>query len=341
LRIYCLDLDRRAFFRYTRRVITFREIQKAEKIVYQTLHPTPQIRWPLLCERTGADVWVKHENHQCTGSFKVRGGVVYLDHILKQPGCPKKFVTATRGNHGQSLAFAARAHQAELVVVVPLNNSVEKNAAMRALGAKVLEHGNDFDEARQKAQHLAEADQMHLISPFHPFLIKGVGTGALEFLSAHRDLDTVYVPVGLGSGICSMILVRDGLGLKTKIVGVVTRGAPAYALSFSRKYVVTTSTAITLADGVACRMPDSVALEMMLNGVDRFLTISDEEVVEGIKAYFTDIHNLAEGAGALALAGLLREKSFMMGKKVGLMLTGGNIDLALFQKVIGGKVREP
>jgi len=298
--------------------------------------PTPQIAWPLLAARAGAEVWVKHENHTPTGAFKVRGGLVHMDRLRRErPGVPG-VVSATRGNHGQSLAWAGARHGVPVTIVVPRGNSVEKNAAMRAQGARLVEHGADFDAARTEAARVAAAEGLEFAPSFTPDLVRGVATYALELFRAAPPLDALYVPIGLGSGICGCIGVRDLLGLRTEIIGVQSEGAPAYALSFAAGRVVETPKAETLADGMATRVPDPAALDIIRRGASRIVTVSDAEVAAAIRTYWQDTHNLAEGAGAAPLAALLQEKPRMEGKRVGLVLCGGNIDLELFRRWVLG-----
>ena len=312
------------------------DLQRAAELVRARVPPTPQYAWPLLARRTGAEVWVKHENHTPTGAFKVRGGLTYLDRLRRERPHVRGLVTATRGNHGQSIPFAARSMGIEVTVVVPHGNSVEKNAAMRALGAELVEHGADFDAAREHAGRLAAERGLEMVSSFHPDLVVGVATYALELFRAVAELDAVYVPIGMGSGICGLIRTRDLLGLRTPIIGVVSAHAPAMALSVAAGRVVTTETARTLADGMACRVPDPAALVIIRAGAERIVEVTDDEVAEAMRAYWTDTHNLAEGAGAAALAALLQERERIGGKRVGVVLCGGNVDLPVALGVLGG-----
>jgi threonine dehydratase len=293
--------------------------------------PTPQYAWPLLAQRIGAQVWVKHENHAPTGSFKVRGGLTYVDRCRRERPAVTGFISATRGNHGQSLAFAGQRYGIPVTIVAPAGNSIEKNAAMLAFGAKLIEHGNDFQAAREEAQRLAAAGGMEMVPSYHPDLVLGVATYPYELFTAAGELDALYVPVGMGSGICACVQVRDLLGLKTQIVGVQSTEAPAYALSFAAGRLVTTNSSNTRADGMATRIPDVGALDTIRKGVARFVQVSDEAVAEAIRCYWTDTHNLAEGAGAAPLAALLQERAQMRGRRVGVVLSGGNIDLQLFR----------
>jgi threonine dehydratase len=312
-------------------MFTLTELEAAAALVHGTFGPTPAIAWPLLAARTGTQAWVKHENHTPTGAFKVRGGLVYMERLAREGPGLRGVVSATRGNHGQSLAYAGARHGVPVTILVPHGNSREKNAAMRALGATLVEHGADFDAAREEAMRLAAEQGLDFAPSFAPDLVKGVATYALEFFRAAPPLDALYVPIGLGSGICGCILARDLLGLRTEVIGVQSVGAPSYALSFAAGHVVTTERAETRADGMATRVPDPAALAIIRAGAARIVTVTDNEVAAAIRAYWTDTHNLAEGAGAAPLAALLQESEAMRGKRVGLVLCGGNIDLDLFR----------
>jgi threonine dehydratase len=308
------------------------QLERAQAVVGAAMAPTPAHAWPLLSERLGAAVVVKHENHTPTGAFKVRGGLVYVDRLRRERPAVAGLISATRGNHGQSLAFAARRHGVPVTILVPRGNSVEKNHAMRAFGARLIEHGEDFQAAREEAFRRAAASGLEFVPAFHPDLVLGVATYALELLRKAPDLDVLYVPIGQGSGICGCILARDLLGLTTEIVGVQSIEAPCYALSFAAGAVVTTATSNTLADGVATRIPDADALAIIRKGASRIVQVSDDEVAAAIRALWTDTHNLAEGAGAAALAAALQEKQKIRGKCIGLVLSGGNIDLDVFRR---------
>jgi threonine dehydratase len=314
-----------------------RDLRDAEAVVRSAMAPTLQQEWPLLSMRSGARVFVKHENHTPTGAFKVRGGLVYVDRLLAG-GRPRGLVSATRGNHGQSLAFAARRAGLPVSIVVPHGNSVEKNAAMRALGAELIESGEDFDAARETAIGLAAERDLHMVPAFHADLVRGVATYALELLGSLRDLDCVldcvYVPIGQGSGICGLITVRDLLGLETEIVGVVSSEADAYARSLEQGHLVTTRTARTVADGMACRVPDAASLKIIERGAARIVRVTDAEVEGAVRAYHEDTHNLAEGAGAAPLAALLLERERQQGRRVGLVLTGANIDRRVAARIL-------
>ena len=314
------------------------ELFRAADVVSPIIPKTPAHRWPQLARLTGSDVVVKHENHTVTGAFKVRGGLTYVRHLIENSQRPEKIITATRGNHGQSVPFAAAHQGIESLVLVPKGNSSEKNAAMRALGADVETFGEDFEAARREAHRRSQELGYHFVPPFAPSICVGVATYALELFRDHPDLDTVFVPVGMGSGICALITVRDLLQLKTKIVGVVADQAPAYALSFEAGKVVATESADTFVDGVACRVPMEQPLEIILKGADRIVRVSEAAVAEAMRIYFSTTHNVAEPAGAAPLAGLLKEKESCAGKKVGLILCGGNVDSDVFASVLNGEV---
>ncbi len=317
-------------------MFTLAELEAAHALVLDALQPTPALRWPLLCERLGAEAIVKHENHNPTGAFKVRGGLTFLDAQMRRAPRTRALVSATRGNHGQSLGFACARAGVAPIIYVPHGNSVEKNAAMRALGARLVEHGADFQAAREEAERFAAREGYELVPSFHRDLVRGVATYSLELMRAHPDLDAMYVPIGQGSGICGAVAARDALGLRTEIVGVQAEGAPAYALSFSAGRAVTTASADTNADGMATRAPDAEALDLIMRRVARIVVVSDDEIAAAMRAYWTDTHNLAEGAGAAALAAAMQERKRLSRRKVGLVLSGGNIDFDLFQRWIAG-----
>ena len=311
-----------------------KQLEHAKTVVGAAMPPTPARAWPLLSERLGATAIVKHENHTPTGAFKVRGGLVYVDRLNRERPGTVGLISATTGNHGQSLAYAANRYRVPVTIYVPHGNSVEKNRAMRAFGANLVEHGNDFQSAREEASRRAKLDGLEFVTSYHPDLVMGVATYALELLRQFRDIDVLYVPIGQGSGICGCIMVRDLLGLRTEIVGVQSTEAPSYALSFAAGTVVTTETSNTLADGMATRVPDADALAIIRKGACRIVQVTDAEVAAAIRAYWTDTHNLAEGAGAAALAAALQDKPKLRGKRVGLILSGGNIDFDLFKRWI-------
>jgi len=311
-------------------------LEAAAQLVHRVIPPTPQICWPLVCQRAEAEVWVKHENHTVVGAFKVRGGLVYMEALKQREPRIAGVIAATRGNHGQSVAFAAKRAGLRSVIVVPHGNSREKNAAMRALGAELIECGSDFQEAYEHAARLAQAERLHFVPSFDAALVAGVASYALELFSAVANLDAVYVPIGMGSGICGVIAVREALGLRTEVVGVVASGAPAYALSYAAGRPVATASALTIADGIACRVPDPEALEIIGKGASRVATVTDDQIRAAMRHLFSDTHNAAEGAGAAALAALLKERDRMRGRRVALILSGGNVDREVFAETLNG-----
>ncbi|MGD8216656.1 threonine dehydratase [Pseudomonas thivervalensis] len=315
--------------------LTRDDIEHAACHLYQVMPATAQYAWPLLAQRLDCTVWVKHENHTPTGAFKVRGGLTFVHWLKREHPEAKGIVTATRGNHGQSLALAATALGLKALIVVPEGNSVEKNNAMRGFGGEVVEYGRDFDEAREEAARLADVQGLYLVPPFHPELVKGVATYGLELFKAVPDLDTVYVPIGCGSGICGVIAARDALGLKTHVVGVVSTEAVAAKSSFETGRLCETASANTFADGLAVRKPIPEAFAIYGAAAARIVAVSDAEIAEAMRVYYTDTHNLAEGAGAAALAALMQEREAMQGKKVGVILSGGNIDRPVYARLIG------
>ena len=312
------------------------ELERAAELIYEHMPATPQYRWPLLDEVAGTEVWVKHENHTPVGAFKIRGGIVYMDALAREQPGVKGVVGATRGNHGQSMGFAAKIAGLEAVVVIPRGNSPEKNAAMRALGVELIEDGEDFQAACVHADRLAVERGLHRLPSLDRKLVCGVGTYCLEFLRGTPELDTVYVAVGMGSGICGMMAARDALGLKTKIVGVVSTGAPAYKLSFEAGRKIEHAVTTVLADGMACRSPNQDCLDAMLTGVERVIAVDEDEVGGAMRALFTATHNVAEGAGAASFAALTQDKDAMRGRRVGVVLCGGNVDADVFARVLAG-----
>lgn len=318
---------------------TLAQIEQAAQLVHMTMPPTPQYCWPLLCQRLGTEVWVKHENHTPAGAFKIRGGLVYFDRLAAE-GAREGVIAATRGNHGQSVAIGARRAGLQATIVVPHGNSVEKNAAMRAFGATLVEHGDDFQAALEHAQSLARRDGLRMVPSFHPLLVAGVASYALELLRAVQALDTIYVPIGLGSGICATVAVRDALGLRTEVVGVVSAHARAYAESFERRVAVDAAVTTQLADGMACRTPNPDALELILRGVDRVVEVSDAQVAEAMRAIFECTHNVAEGAGAAPFAAATSERARIAGRRVAVVLSGGNVDRDVFARVLAHRTNE-
>ncbi|MCK7610635.1 threonine dehydratase [Roseibium sediminicola] len=317
-------------------LFTLDDLDSALPIVRRLVPETPAYAWPLLKERFGIDIAVKHENHTPIGAFKARSSIVYIQKHIEDHGAPAGVVTATRGNHGQSMALAARTLGLPATIVVPEGNAQGKNRAMQAFGAELVIDGRDFDISRRTAERLADERGLLMVPSFHKNIVLGVGTYALEFFRAFPDLDVVYVPVGMGSGACGLITVRDLLGLKTEIVPVVTENAPAYGLSFEAGKIVTTESACTFADGMACREPVQAALDILAAGAERILTVSDADIAEAIRTLFADTHNLAEGAGAAALAALAKDAGQLNGKKAGIILSGGNLDETMMQTVLAG-----
>jgi threonine dehydratase len=309
-------------------------LEAAAARVHAVIPPTPQYHWPLLSAQDGAETWVKHENHTPLGAFKVRGGVIHLENLKRANPGLAGVVAATRGNHGQSIAFAASRVGVKAVIVVPHGNSVEKNAAMAALGGELIEHGHDFQAAFEHAQVLARERGLIKIESYCDDLVAGVASYALELFRGGPALDTVYVPIGLGSGISGVIAARDALGLATEVVGVVAENAPAYALSFEQRKPVSTNSADTIADGVACRVPNESALARILAGAARIVRVSEGEIRAAMRLFFSATHNVAEGAAAAPLAAALKERSRLAGKRVALVMSGGNIDRAVFARVL-------
>jgi len=316
---------------------TLDEIEQAAALIHAVMPPTPQYCWPLLSRRSGAETWVKHENHTPVGAFKIRGGILYMAELRRREPGLAGVIAATRGNHGQSIAFSAARAGLSSVIVVPHGNGREKNAAMQAQGAELIEHGHDFQAAFEYAEALAAERRLHFVRSFEPTLVRGVASYGLELFRAVADLDAVYVPIGMGSGICATIAVRDALGLETEVIGVVASGAPAYALSVAAGHVVSTNSADTIADGMACRVPLADAVEIIRRGAARIVTVDDTEIRAAMRHYFTDTHNVAEGAGAAPLAGLLQEHEKMRGRRVALILSGGNVDGETFAAVLAGQ----
>ncbi len=290
----------------------------------------------MLSAAAGCEVWVKHENATPIGAFKVRGGLVHLDRLRRGTPGLRGVISATRGNHGQSVGYAGQAMGIPVTIVVPEGNSAEKNRLMEGFGASLVVHGADFEAARDEAFRLAARDGLTFVPSFHPDLVLGVASWALELFRAAPPLSSLYVPVGLGSGICGAIGVRDLLGLKTEIIGVQSQGADPYARSLAAGRAVVLDRADTLADGIAVRIPDPAALEIIRGGAARIVTVTDAEIAAAIRTCWKATHNLAEGAGAAALAALMKEKGAEAGRRVGVVLSGGNIDLELFRRWVLG-----
>jgi threonine dehydratase len=322
-------------------MLSLSDLEAAAELVRPLVPATPQHAWPLLAKRTGAEVWVKHENHTAIGAFKIRGGITYMDWLRRAHPKVSGVITATRGNHGQSIALAARRAGLSATILVPHGNGVEKNRAMETFGAELVVHGRDFDEAKAYAAHLGKEQGLHYVPSFDRELVRGVATYALELFRAVPDLATVYVPIGMGSGICGLITVRDLLGLDTEIVGVVAAAAPAVALSFEAGHPVPTNSAQTFADGMACREPDPRSLDIIRKGAARIVRVGEDEIAEAIRIFWAATHNVAEGAAAAPLAALLKEGRRMTGKRVGLVVSGGNIDTDMLRTVLEGRTPAP
>lgn len=313
---------------------TLPQIEAAAQVVYREFQATPQYRWALLSQRLGTDCWVKHENHTPVGAFKIRGGLTYFDQLKQHGALPAAVISATRGNHGQSIGWAARAHGIPCSIVVPLGNSVEKNAAMRALGVTLIEYGSDFQESREHAYAVAAQTGAHMVPSFHPDLLSGVSTYWWEFFQAVPQLDVVYVPIGQGSGACSAIAAKLALGRRTKIVGVVSAHATTYADSLAAGRVVEAPVSTQLADGMACRVADQAALGILAPHLDHIVKVSDAEVAQAMRDIFIDTHNVAEGAGAASFAAATQERSQLTGRCVGTTISGGNVDTGMLVKVL-------
>ncbi len=315
-------------------MLTLQDIQAAARVVYQQFQATPQYRWALSSQRLGTDCWIKYENHTPVGAFKIRGGLTYFDALKSRGALPKEVVSATRGNHGQSIGWAARAHKLACTVVVPLGNSVEKNAAMRALGVTLMEHGDDFQAARDFAINLAKERGAHMVPSFHPDLVRGVATYWWEFFKAVPNMDVAYVPIGMGSGAAGAIAAKLALGSTVKIVGVVSSHATAYADSIAARRVIEVPVTTVLADGMACRLPDQAALDILVPHIDHVVKVTDLEVAQAMRDLYADTHNVAEGAGAASFAAAMQERASLRGKVVGTTLCGGNVDTSVFANVL-------
>jgi threonine dehydratase len=314
------------------------QIRNAQSLVYRFMPPTPQYTWPLLNQRLGTEAWIKHENHTPVGAFKLRGALVYIDWLKETQSGLEGVTAATRGNHGQGVAMAARLAGLKAVIVVPRGNSREKNRAMVAQGAELIEHGDDFQESLEFARALAAERGYAMVDSFHERLLMGTATYALEFFKAAPPLDVVYVPIGLGSSICGIAAARNALGLPTEIVGVVAAASPSYALSFREGRVVEAPSRTAIADGLACRTPNTQAMEVIWEQAARIVEVTEAEIADAMRAYYQDTHNLAEGAGAAALAGTLKEKNILQGKRIGIILTGGNVDREIYEDVLAGRL---
>jgi len=313
---------------------SLRAIEAAAEVVYRDFAATPQYHWATLSQRLGTTCWVKHENHTPVGAFKIRGGLTYFDALRQRGTLPREVISATRGNHGQSMGWAARAHGVTCTIVVPRGNSVEKNAAMRALGVTLIEHGTDFQESREHAMQLAVERGAHMVPSFHADLVRGVATYWWEFLRAAPQLDVVYVPIGQGSGACAAIAAKLALNHQADIVGVVSVHATTYADSIAAGRVIESPVTTQLADGMACRVADEAALTILAPHLTRVVKVSDLEVAQAMRMLFADTHNVAEGAGAASFAAAWQERDQLKGQVVGTTLCGGNVDSAVLAKVL-------
>ena len=323
-------------------MLTLQDIEAAAQVVYREFQATPQYRWALSSQRLGTDCWIKHENHTPVGAFKIRGGLTYFDALRSSGTLPAAVVSATRGNHGQSIGWAARAHGVPCTIVVPKGNSMEKNAAMRALGVTLLEHGNEFQEAREFAIQLAKDRGAHMVPSFHRDLVRGVATSWWEFLKAVPQMDVAYVPIGLGSGAAAAISAKLALCHKVKVVGVVSAHATSYAQSIAAGRVIASPVTTELADGMACRIADQAALDILIPHIDHIVQVTDAEVAEAMRQLYSDTHNVAEGAGAASFAAAMQERAALKGLVVGTTLCGGNVDSATFARVLlNGQRPEP
>ena len=314
---------------------TLCKIEAAKALIRPHIRETPTYRWPLLEAGLGCELWLKHENHTPVGAFKIRGGLVYMDELKRLQPEVRGVIAATTGNHGQSIAFAAKLNGLRAVIVVPHGNNPEKNAAMRSLGAELVEHGREFQEALEYSRELAAQEGLHAVPSFHPWLVRGVATYALELFHSVADLDVVFVPIGLGSGFCGIAAVREALGLKTKIIGVVSEHAPAYALSFQQGKWVEQTSMTRAAEGVACSKPNRDALEHVIQHAHDIVTVSDDEAVAAMREIIQATHNIAEGAGALAYAALKKQRDAWEGKRVACVLTGGNASMEMLTRALG------
>ena len=313
---------------------TLQEIEAAKALIRPLIRETPTYRWPLLEAELGCELWVKHENHTPVGAFKIRGGLVYMDELKRHEPAVKGVIAATTGNHGQSIAFAAKQNGLRAVIVVPHGNNPEKNAAMRSLGAELVEHGREFQEALEHSRELAAKEGLHAVPSFHPWLVRGVATYALEMFRSVGEVDVVFVPIGLGSGFCGIAAAREALGLKTKIIGVVSEHAPAYALSYQRREFTEQMSTTAVAEGVACKTPNREALAHVLAHAHDVVTVNDDEAIQAMREIIQATHNIAEGAGALAFAALKKHREAWRGRKAACVLTGGNASMAMLGRVL-------
>ena len=318
--------------------ISLENIRAAREVIARALAPSPLLAHPWLSHELGLRAWLKHENHLPTGAFKVRGGVNFMHHFAAER-THDGVITATRGNHGLSIALAARLHKVPATIVVPFANNPEKNELMKAFGARLIESGRDFDEARIEAERLSTSENLRYIhSANEPHLVNGVGTYALEIIEAMQQrgekVDAIFVPIGMGSGLCGVITAFRALSPETKIYGVQAEGAPSHYLSWQAGHVVETAQANTFADGVATRCPSPLLLDIMLKGVDEIVLVSDEEIKDAIRLLWRTTHNLAEGAGAAATAATIKLREQLRGQTVVNIMSGGNLDTETLRQIL-------
>jgi threonine dehydratase len=314
--------------------ISLARVEAAQKVVYEHMRPTPLIHYPLLSQEMGLQAYIKHENHTPIGAFKIRGGLTLMAHLARQ-GVPG-VITATRGNHGQSVTMAARLHGIPATIVVPVGNNPEKNDLMRAQGAELIEHGHDFDEALALVEQLQHERGLYYVHPANePLLVCGVGTYWLEVYQELSDPDVALVPIGGGSGVCAAITVLKALRPSVRIIGVQAEKAPAVYQSWKSGHLCTTDSADTFADGLATRIAFEMPFGIMQQGLDDLVLVSEEEMRQAIVRLLRTTHNLAEGAGAAPVAAAWKLRQALQGQKVVMVLTGGNIDLATLRWVLG------
>lgn len=311
---------------------TLSQIESAKALIRPLIRETPTYRWPLLEAGLGCELWLKHENHTPVGAFKIRGGLVYMDELTRQQPNVAGVIAATTGNHGQSIAFAAKSHGLRAVIVIPHGNNPEKNHAMRSLGAELIEHGHEFQDALEFSRELAAQEGLHAVPSFHPWLVRGVATYGVELFRSVADLDAVFVPIGLGSGFCGVVAAREALGLKTKIIGVVSEHAPAYALSFQQRRLIERPSTTQIAEGVACKTPNPEALAQVMTYAHEIVTVNDDETLLAMREILQATHNIAEGAGALAFAALKKQRAQWQNQRVACILTGGNASMEVLQR---------
>ena len=315
-------------------MLSLRDVYSARRLVYRTLRPTPLLQHPLLNEATGLDVYVKHENHNPTNAFKVRGGLNLIGNLTaaeRRSGV----ITASTGNHGQSIAMACRRESVPCTVVVPENNNRDKNAAMRAYGATLLEIGRDFDEAREYVERVVREKGLRYVhSANEPLLIAGVATYALELFEELPEVDVVVVPIGGGSGACGCALVRTWLGSRARVIGVQAAGADAFTRSWRTGTRVTGEVADTFAEGIATRWTFDLTYGILREHLDDIVTLDEQELAEGIRLALVATHNLAEGAGAASLAAAMKLRDQLAGRKVACIMTGGNLAAGTLKRVL-------